>query len=72
MIGMTEGAAGGPVLWAELLGILMMSYPLLAIGCVIWSVMQARAHRANEALLFAVLPFFIAAPVFVLMVLNWD
>jgi hypothetical protein len=50
----------------------MMFYPLLAVGCVIWSVMRARAHRANESLLFAVLPFFMAAPVFVLMVLHWD
>ncbi|MFN7813703.1 MAG: hypothetical protein ACK5SI_13695 [Planctomycetia bacterium] len=57
---------------SELLGVLMMFYPLLAVGCVIWSVMQARAHRANESLLFAVLPFFMAAPVFVLMVLHWD
>ena len=69
---MIEGAAGRRVLWAEMLGGLTIVYPLLAIPCVIGSVMLARRNQAEESLLTAILPFFVFVCLVMTIILNWQ
>ena len=71
-IGMTEGAAGRRVLWAEWSGGLAMIYPLAAIALVSLSVGFARDHQPDKSLLFAIVPFFIAVPLITLMIVYWN
>jgi hypothetical protein len=68
-IGMIEGAAGRRVAWAEAAGGLMMVYPLLAIPCVIGSVVLAGKNRADASLLSAILPYGVVVPLVTMMVL---
>ena len=68
---MIEGAAGRRVLWAEVLGGVIIGYPLLAITCVVGSVMFARANRAEESLLSAILPFWVAVPLVIFIGVQW-
>jgi hypothetical protein len=70
-IGMTASGVGADAGWAVLLGLLMMLYPLLAIACIVWSVMRARARQANESLVFAILPYFVVIPILVVVIGTW-
>ena len=71
-IGMTGAAASGSVLWAQVLGGLMMIYPLLAIASIIWSVMLARAHLVIQSLLFAILPLLVVVPIVAIIIIHWE
>lgn len=71
-IGMTEGAAGHFVLWAEVVGWLMMLYPFVAAAGVYWSVSFARAYRHAESLRCAIAPYGVAALLIVLLIIWWD